>query len=98
MEEKNNIIKDGKKVRLCYSNIAKSNPFTYHIYFTKWWNFLFPVMPPKNFFIIILQGVIWILQIIPWGWIVSLIYAYKEIKRARKVMEEHRQRVNNKIK
>lgn len=78
------IIRDGKKVRYCDFNIVRSNPITYHIYFSKWHEFLFPIAPPKNFFIILLQAIVWVLQILPFGWVVSLIYSYRRIKRAKK--------------
>lgn len=84
---KKDLILDGEKVRNCDANIAKCNPVTYHIYFTKWYEFFFPVVPPKGLWIVILQALVWVSQIIPWGWIVSLIFAHNKINKAKKRVE-----------
>lgn len=87
---KQDFIRDGKKVRLCDSNIVKTNPVTYHVHFSKWHQVLFPIAPPKNFFVVILQGLVWFFQITMLGFIFSLYWSHKRIQRAKKDIERNK--------
>lgn len=80
---KRELIIDNGKVRRCDKNIANSNIFTYHIYFSKWHEFMFPIRPPEHIFQVLLQLICFLLQITMLGFIVSLFYSSSEIKRAK---------------